>query len=41
MDTPNIDTHISELGIIIGEQTWKELADTSIVADLLSKIRLE
>lgn len=41
MDAPNIDTHISELGIIIGEQTWKELADTSIVADLLSKIRLE
>ncbi len=41
MDVPNIDMYVSELGIIIGEKTWKELADATIIAKLLSNIELK
>ena len=39
MDTPNIDTYISELGAIIGEKTWKKLANASIIGNLLDNMK--
>lgn len=39
MDTPNIDMYISELGTIIGEKTWKKLANASIIDNLLDNMK--
>jgi hypothetical protein cdivTM_02973 len=38
MDVPDIDTHILELGAIIGESTWRQLATKEIICSLFGDV---
>ena len=38
MDTPNVDAHILELGTIIGESTWRQLATKETIRSLFDDV---
>lgn len=41
MNAPNIDDHILELGVLIGEPSWRQFANEETVSKLLKDIVVE
>lgn len=41
MNVPNIDDHILELGVVIGEPSWRQFANEETISKLLKDIVVE